>query len=420
MYYIYTHPNPVDIMPQEEYDILYARVLDGLGITEMSFPSFKALDVPAMKERLSRILGQLSPDLPSEHETELVDLLYAGIFESLDGGNFADNQTGFTSLRSCAGKLGDVVEYYKSRDRRPLTDLSVIGTMDASDFEYVRTSLSGLCSLDLSDAITVGNDDSEFYVIPDRAFFREDGAIRFDQVNLHDSTRKIGEDAFRGCPNLDIVFLSKELRTIGPGAFSDCPSLRKLILPKNVGQICGGAFSGCGKLKSVLCLGTVPSVLGEGCFERSEDSRLIVPVGSREAYLDSSWSTLFPNIYEDNTGDMDNYRIIKEARRNHIGYTPDEKRAVIRMMQAMSDSDNMPHYSESVLINETGVKVFDMLEQEVEEARSMSLREAVGFLARMTRDKKDDLLRKVHDIAEADGGFTTGEKELYKMLKDNL
>ena len=95
MYYIYTHPNPVDIMPQEEYDILYARVLDGLGITEMSFPSFKALDVPAMKERLSRILGQLSPDLPSEHETELVDLLYAGIFESLDGGNFADNQTGF-------------------------------------------------------------------------------------------------------------------------------------------------------------------------------------------------------------------------------------------------------------------------------------------------------------------------------------
>ena len=131
-----------------------------------------------MKERLSRILGQLSPDLPSEHETELVDLLYAGIFESLDGGNFADNQTGFTSLRSCAGKLGDVVEYYKSRDRRPLTDLSVIGTMDASDFEYVRTSLGGLCSLDLSDAITVGNDDSDFYVIPDRAFFREDGAMK--------------------------------------------------------------------------------------------------------------------------------------------------------------------------------------------------------------------------------------------------
>lgn len=421
MYYSYTHPAPVDVMRQEEYDLLFAQILDGLGISELSLPVFRQMDVTVRKERIARLVSASSPDMDPDQKDELVDCLHENIFASLDGSNFADNQGDFIPLRSCSGQLEAVVaDYMEKNPSKPITDLSVIGTMDARDFRFLRSSMSHLLSLDLSDAIPVGSEVEDCYVIPDKALFREDGAMKMDLLNLHDSTLKIGAEAFRDCRNLDILFLSKTTTEIGAGAFRGCSSLSKVVLPKTIKSIGDGAFAECDKLKSVLCIGPVPASLGSGSFERKEDSRLVVPIGSVDEFSLSPWSAYFVNLFEDNMGDMDNYRKIKEVRKNHIGYSHDEKRAVIRLMQAMSYSDNMPHYSEEVLIQGVGVKTFDLTEQEVAEAKSMDIQDAIRQLIRMTPDKKEDFLRKVQLVAEADGGFTAGEKALYQILKNKL
>ena len=181
-----------------------------------------------------------------------------------------------------------------------------------------------------------------------------------------------------------------------------------------------GAFADCPILRTVLSLNSEPPTLGNDSFIHRADSRLIVPVETTDKYASSSWSLYFNTPFEHDTGDFDNYHRIREARKNYIGYTLDEKRAVIRMMTAMSYSDNSPHMSEEILIFNTGKKTFDLSENEVMEAKKMDILEAVRILVRMSQDKKEDLFKKVQLVAEADGGYTAGEKKLYQLLKEKL
>ena len=420
MYFTYTHPQAVDIIQQEDYDLLFAKVLDGLAITDMSIAKFKQMDITAKKIRITQVLASLSWELNESVRSELIDILYDNIFASLEGKNFADNQSDYTPLRSCSGQLKAVVENYHALNPNPLIDISIIGTLDSHDFEYIRDALPHLHTLDLTDAISVGEEDKDYFVIPEGALFREDGEMQIIEIALHDSTLSIGQEAFQNCKNLSYVFLSKTLKEIGSYAFKGCSDLTKLVFPKTLKTIGDGAFSDCPKLKSIMCLGSEPPHLGKECFMRFEDSRLIIPPEAMDSYVCSPWADYFNTPFINDTGDMDNYRRIRDVRKNHIGYTPDEKRAVIRMMQAMSYSDNMPHYSEEVLIFDTGVKIFDMTEEDVMKAKKMEIPEAVRFLIRMTPDKKEDLLKKVQIVAEADGGFTAGEKLLYQLLKNNL
>lgn len=420
MYYSYTHPQTVDIIPQEDYNRLFAKVLDELGITEMTISRFKQMDSSPKRGKIFQVLSDSSLALPDQLRNDLTDVLYGNIFTSLEGQNYADNQSYFTPLRSCSGQLQAVMEDYLAKGKDPILNLSIIGTLDSRDFDYIKSSLSHLRTLDLSDAIPVGPQPTDMYVIPERALFLEDGEMKLEEIALHDSTLAINAEAFRDCRNLIYVFLSKALVSIGASAFKGCSYLPKLALPKTLKTIGDEAFSDCPKLKSVLCLGPEPAVLGEDCFPHFEDSRLIVPADSMDAYSFSSWTGYFNKPFVNNTGDMDNYRQIRDARKNYIGFTPEEKQAVLRMMYAMSFSDNMPHYCEKELIFDTGINTYDLTEDEVLMAIKMDLTEAVRLLVRMTNEKKEELLKKVQLVAEADGGYTAGEKELYQVLKNNL
>lgn len=420
MYYTFAHPKEIDFFRQEDYNLLYAKVLDGLGISELTVPDFNQMDIFVKKEKILQLVNSLSWELTDIVKNELVDFLYDDIFASLEGANYADNQADYTQLRSCSGQLQAVVEDYIARNQKSLTALSVVGTMDARDFEYIRTSLDSLVILDLSDAIPVGPALEDLYVIPDQALYREDGLMQMDEVCLHDLVRRIGSEAFRNCQNLVYVFLSKSLTEIGPSAFKGCKNISKIVFPQKVKTIGDGAFADCPILRTVLSLNSEPPTLGNDSFIHRADSRLIVPVETTDKYASSSWSLYFNTPFEHDTGDFDNYHRIREARKNYIGYTLDEKRAVIRMMTAMSYSDNSPHMSEEILIFNTGKKTFDLSENEVMEAKKMDILDAVRILVRMSQDKKEDLFKKVQLVAEADGGYTAGEKKLYQLLKEKL
>ena len=112
MYYTFAHPKEIDFIRQEDYDLLYAKVLDGLGISELTVPDYKQMDVFVKKEKIFRVMNELSWELTDGVENKLVDFLYDDIFASLEGANFADNQADHTPLRSSSGQLQAVVEDY--------------------------------------------------------------------------------------------------------------------------------------------------------------------------------------------------------------------------------------------------------------------------------------------------------------------
>lgn len=99
-------------------------------------------------------------------------------------------------------------------------------------------------------------------------------------VSVMEGTEKVMEMAAWGCKNLEVLNLPASLRSIEDLAFAFCE-----------------------KLTTVRCAATVPPTWGsDRCFNgvaNRDDCTLYVPVGSLEAYRNSSWNA-FVNIEEYN------------------------------------------------------------------------------------------------------------------------
>ena len=72
---------------------------------------------------------------------------------------------------------------------------------------------------------------------------------------IKESTRLIGDAAFRGCKKLKSITIPNSVTSIGWGAFADCKKLKSITIPNSVTSIGNWAFYECSSLKSV----SVPS-----------------------------------------------------------------------------------------------------------------------------------------------------------------
>ena len=135
------------------------------------------------------------------------------------------------------------------------TDLTVTGSMDVRDFDYIRSGLTALRSLDLSDVEIVaysgeptftGRTTAEAAVLPEGALMLPwlshvalpaglvgiaDGALAttsVESVSLPASLESIGRSAFAGCAGLTSVEIPASVKTIGPQAFADCGELESV------------------------------------------------------------------------------------------------------------------------------------------------------------------------------------------------
>ena len=70
-------------------------------------------------------------------------------------------------------------------------------------------------------------------------------------VNIHDTTKIIGDQAFSDCSALADVIIGNSVVSIGDYAFSSCYALKSVIIPHSVKSIGQMAFSGCQALESV-------------------------------------------------------------------------------------------------------------------------------------------------------------------------
>lgn len=149
-------------------------------------------------------------------------------------------------------KAGTLSNKIGSSKRDKITNLKIVGEMNADDFDVVcrMGGDSGhLAILDLSEVKIVGNastgtgDD----ILPDDAFYLCSGLT---SLSLPSGVISIGESAFVGCSGLTSLSIPSNVTSIGRDAFYGCSGLTSLSFSSST-SIGNQAFGGCKSLKNV-------------------------------------------------------------------------------------------------------------------------------------------------------------------------
>lgn len=99
---------------------------------------------------------------------------------------------------------------------------------------------------------------------------------RITKLDIPNSVRYIGENAFSQCYFFEKVRLPRELISIPQYAFSDCRNLKHVDIPNSVISIENWAFENCTDLKNVVISNSVKSIQ-YGAFRKSGIRELVIP-----------------------------------------------------------------------------------------------------------------------------------------------
>ena len=113
-------------------------------------------------------------------------------------------------------------------------------------------------------------------------------------ITIPKSVTLIDYNAFKGCKSLTSVTIPEGVNLIDYGTFKGCSSLTLITIPEGVTSIGNEAFYGCKSLTSVLCKSKKPASCDGSVFS-SIEPRLIIPVGSEEAYASATEWKEFTN-----------------------------------------------------------------------------------------------------------------------------
>ena len=155
------------------------------------------------------------------------------------------------TVQSTAGGLPTAL---KGQVAAELTELTVAGEIDASDFKYIADSLKALSKLDLSAAKVVAY-SNRYALFGNRINYPADEipslcflGTQLKEVALPAGTQAIGEGAFAGCSKLTTVSMPDGVTAIGDCAFSGASELTAISGGKAIRTIGDYAFKGCAKL----------------------------------------------------------------------------------------------------------------------------------------------------------------------------
>lgn len=106
-------------------------------------------------------------------------------------------------------------------------------------------------------------------------------------ITIPEGVTSIGNRAFSYCSGLTSITIPKGVTAIGYGTFSRCCNLTSITIPEGVTSIGDEAFDGCSGLTSVICKSKkLASCIG--FVFSSYQPRLIIPIGSEEAYASAT------------------------------------------------------------------------------------------------------------------------------------
>jgi hypothetical protein len=170
-----------------------------------------------------------------------------------------------------------------------VTNLTITGTIDATDFVVMRDNMPNLSVLDLS-AVNIqaykGNGGTNYHTTYPANQIPEYATVNPSPGNP-DNTGKLNT-------TLSTIKLPNSIASIGFGAFQNCENLTSVVIPNSVTSIGDAAFVGCSKLTNVIIGNSVTSI-GDGAFENCGGlTSVIIPnsvisIGDQAFYFDPNW-----------------------------------------------------------------------------------------------------------------------------------
>ena len=143
-------------------------------------------------------------------------------------------------------QAGELKKQLDKTEWENLTDLTVIGPIDFSDWQFLGSMAhKQLRSIDLSQTTGLrmtGDLNHIFYgstilntvSLPEGVTYIDEkcfeDCVNLETIKLPDSLNNIGSYAFLHC-GLKEIHLPNKLRRFGPRTFADCSNLKKAILP---------------------------------------------------------------------------------------------------------------------------------------------------------------------------------------------
>ena len=122
------------------------------------------------------------------------------------------------------------------------------------------------CCYNLQE-INVDNNNTKYCSIDGNLFSKDKNILYQYSIgkkdityNVPDNVTKIGDEAFFNCTNLQYIVFPDSRTTIGNSAFNGCSSLVKIKLPNNITEIWWYAFSCCTSLKSIIIPKTITKI----------------------------------------------------------------------------------------------------------------------------------------------------------------
>lgn len=207
---------------------------------------------------------------------------------------------------------GSLIDSISEVERHSITNLTLKGNIDARDFAFMRDSLPGLDSVDLSETSIMeysGDGGTNYFEnfypeneIPSQAF----KSSPILHIELPQTFTNIGVSAFFGCsqitsiaipPSVDSIKSSAFCRTslvaavipegveyVGESAFST-QSLEHALIPASVSHIVNPAFATY-NVKSIYCKSKVPCTLSDKYeyLTYNSKTKIFVPQGSGSLY----------------------------------------------------------------------------------------------------------------------------------------
>ncbi len=174
-----------------------------------------------------------------------------------------------TTVTCEAGELSSCVEDLS------MTELTVSGTIDVRDFEFINEGLPDLLTINLANAIIESYECKE-----DESYFGKSGRFddnelpgmcffgkRYETVILPVGLKSIGECAMAGCSKLKSISIPESVTSIKEHAFNGS-GIEELSLSGNIETIGRGAFAGCRSLRVVNIEKTARCSIGDGAFAR--------------------------------------------------------------------------------------------------------------------------------------------------------
>ena len=153
-----------------------------------------------------------------------------------------------------------------------ITNLTLTGSIDARDVDFIRDNIPNLSVLDMSavtihaysgSAGTIGSNTA--YSANEMPINSFSGKSTISSIVLPNSLASIGDWSFDACSGLSTLTIPGSVTSIGSYAFYGCSGIANMTIPNSVTSLGIGAFGACTKLTNIT-IGNSVKALGNDVF----------------------------------------------------------------------------------------------------------------------------------------------------------